>query len=68
MVVWVVTNHHDIVEICDSPQKAMNMIADDLEIFVNEGHMSQSNANEILRALKEGGDSWLYHIEPWEVY
>ena len=37
MTVWVVTYYHDIVEICDSKQKAMGVIEEGLEDFVNEG-------------------------------
>lgn len=68
MTVWVVTYYHDIVEICDSKAKAMGVIEEGLEDFVSEGHLGQSTADEVLRDLRERGDSWLYHIEPWDVY
>lgn len=68
MVVWVIIYYHDIIQICDSKQKAMSVIEGELEDFVREGHISQPNADEILRNLREDGNSWLYHLEPWEVY
>lgn len=68
MKVYIVLYYNTIIEVCSSKEKAFLSVKDSLQMFVDEEDITQISANEILKDLKEKGDSWLYHIEEWNVY
>lgn len=68
MKVYIVLCYNNIIKVCASKEKAFLSVKDSLQMFVNEEDITQISANEILKDLKEKGDSWLYHIEEWNVY
>ena len=68
MKVYIVLCYNNIIKVCASKEKALLEVKENLKRFVDEEGMMLVNANEILEDLKEKGDSWLYHIEEWNVY
>lgn len=68
MKVYIVLCYNNIIKVCASKEKALLEVKENLNIrFVDEDMTQIVNANEILEDLKEKGDSWLYHIEEWNV-
>lgn len=67
MKVYIVLCYNNIIKACSSKEKALLEVKENLKRFVDEEDMTQINANEILEDLKEKEDSWLYHIEEWNV-
>lgn len=68
MKVYIVLCYNNIIKVCVSKERALFEIKENLKRFVDGEDMTQISANEILEDLKEKGDSWLYHIEEWNVY
>lgn len=68
MKIYIVLCYNNIIKVCASKEKALLEVKENLKRFVDEEDMTQVNANEILKDLKEKGDSWLYHIEEWNIY
>lgn len=68
MKVYIVVCYNNIIKVCASKEKALLEVKENLKRFVDKEGMMLVNANEILEDLKEKGDSWLYHIEEWNVY
>lgn len=68
MKVYIILCYNNIIKVCASKEKALLEVKEHLKRFVDEEGMMLVNANEILEDLKEKGDSWLYHIEEWNVY
>ena len=67
MKVWVVFRYNDIIAICDSEDKIYDIVWNDFKSDIDDGLFTCSEAESILKDLKEKGDSWLYHIEQWNV-
>lgn len=67
MKVYIVLCYNNIIKVCALKEKALLEVKENLKRFVDEEDMTQVNANEILEDLKEKGDSWLYHVEEWNV-